>query len=25
MGSPQESRALCEQLGGEMIATPVAG
>jgi voltage-gated potassium channel len=25
MGAPQESRALCEQLGGEMIAAPVAG
>jgi len=25
MGAPQESRALCEQLGGEMIATPAAG
>jgi voltage-gated potassium channel len=24
MGSPQDSRRLCEQLGGEMIATPLA-
>jgi voltage-gated potassium channel len=25
MGSPDESRRLCEQLGGEMIAVPTAG
>jgi voltage-gated potassium channel len=25
MGSPQDSRRLCERLGGEMVATPLAG
>jgi hypothetical protein len=25
MGSPVDSRSLCDQLGGEMLATPAAG